>query len=343
MLNRKKQLNEHRKRQIVKNWLSSFVTTSAVLVSAVVISQTAPSAEFLNVGSVGTSVYYEVQIEDESLSLYEDSIKIVAKSSLDEKVQAAFVGYNEGVFYDLQPNVEYIISVIGNTGFGEYDLISKTVKTTKNYGGELISATFTESYYQSLECEVKGLYNDLKNEISELKVVYSYHMLEEHFQEMEPLEQIIEEQFFTIQIYDIPKVNGYLQISLIATLNSEETVVLDEKTFNSPYIVNAYAYASYMMQENIIGATVYPDVYLEDASYYVVLKQNEEIIEQKNVALTLMNEYEENYYIGEVSFNNILTNSYYTVEFFITYKNPNTNETQTQLFYTETVATFALS
>jgi len=283
-----------------------------------------------------------VQIEDESLSLYEDSIKIIAKSSLHKEEQVATVGYNEGVFYDLQPNTEYSISVVGNTGFGEYDLISRTIKTTKNYGGELISATFTQNYYESFECEIKGLYNDYKNEISELKAVYSYHILEEHFQEMEPMEQIVEDNFFVIEIYNLPKINGYLQISLIATLNNEEIVVLDEKIFNSPYIVNAYAYA-YMMQENIIGATIYPDFYLQNATYFVVLKQNEEIIEQKNVALTLMNEYEENYYIGEVSFNNILINSYYVVEFFITFKNPNTNETQTQLFYTETIATFALS
>jgi hypothetical protein len=125
-------------------------------------------------------------------------------------------------------------------------------------------------------------------------------------------------------------------------LNTEEVVTLDQKTFYTPYLVNAYAYA-YMIEENVVEAVVYPDAHLQNATYFAVLKQNGQVVEQKNVTLSLMSEYEENYYIGQVAFYNILINNEYTLEFYVKYTNEHTNKEVTTLFKTENVVTYVMS
>jgi hypothetical protein len=435
---RKANLNERRKRQLVQNWISSFVVTSVVVVVAVISPTTASaSANILSLESVGTNVYYQVEVLDEGNTLDESSLKIIAESNIESVEESLKIGEDCGVFYDLRPNTQYTISVMGSSGFGEYILTEQTIQTktkyitpasadlnrlesigtdiyysvimldddktlidvsikiiaydgitniiqeliigqnegvfenltentiynvkvvavdsinrecifaehtietTRDYSGQFISADFVvdDNNPEMFTFEGGLSYIDYKSEIKDIYIDYSYFMNsqgeEEEPYEIEFENILVTNSQFTFIILDIPKVSGYLNIKLIVILTDDTAIVLDEKTVNSPLIINAYAYVNYV-GETFIEAVVYPDMYILDASYYAIIKSGDVIIDQKDITIEL---YQESYLVGNIVFDNLIPLSEYVIEFYIRYVDSNTLVLTNLLFDTVNVLT----
>ena len=325
---------QQRKRQIVQNWLSSFVVTTVVAV-AVILSPKPPVANFLELESVGTDIYYQVQIENQDENFNAQSLKIVAKSPLDTQQQTLQFGQTEGSFSALLPNTEYVVSVLTSSGFGDFSLAKQTVKTTTPYGGRIVSAELIEDEYQeSFLCSVSVAYSDYKNMFQEVYVSAVYHFTE-HYQE-QPQEvaidfedQIVLENQFSFTLHNIPRINGYLTLTLNALLQDEQVLVLQEKTIYSPFIVQAYAYLSFVGETSVEGA-VYPDMALDGATYFAILKQNEQIVSQQIIEI-IADEYQY-FEMGTVIFENLDRNTDYVLEFYIRVVNPTSEIEIEQLF-----------
>jgi hypothetical protein len=131
---------------------------------------------------------------------------------------------------------------------------------------------------------------------------------------------------------------GTLHLILEATLQDDTIAVLDEKEVSSPTIIYAYAYLD-NVSETQITVIVYPDLELVNASYYIVLKNNDVVVEQKNVELILYDEYEWQYYMGVVTFDELVPYQTYELECYVSYLNPDTQIQKTQLFLTLSVIT----
>ena len=264
-------ISDRRKKQIVQNWLSSFVVTSVVVVAAVFVAPKEVSASFLSLETIGTDVRYSVEIIDEE-STYADTLKIVAESAIDKRQQTLLSGTTEGFFYELLPNTEYTISVVGSSGFGEHALTKETVKTTSNYQGLIVNAEFSDGEYnETLNCSVEVAYSDYKSEISEVYLKYRYMIIGEEFYEpyvMEFYSTLVDSKHFTYNIEYLPRHTGYLELELEAVLVSEEVVVLDSKTFYSPVItqepiVITQASVNYLSLE-IVGTHINYSLEVED-------------------------------------------------------------------------------
>lgn len=332
--NKKEQMNDRRKKQIVKNWLSSFLTTSIVVTSVLFIVPTAPTAEYLSLEAIGRDVYYEIQIEDVENALLENTLFIEAKSPLDTQRQELEHGQGYGWFYGLNANTKYKISVVGSIGYGEFNLVTQEVLVKEDYGAEILRAEYFEEYLysQTLGCSVDVAYSDYKNEISFIYLNYAFIPIDQvdnpiFWDNLEYTQEEVVSTYYNTTIFNIPKVEGYLHFMIEAIFIDNRVEVLQEKQVYVPTIVNAYIYI-----ENVTDSTVelfvYPDESILDANYSVTLIQNEVIVEQKEVVFV---EIEPGYHEGMLAFENLQLGQEYEVEFYITFYDSQLNEQTTRL------------
>lgn len=326
---KKVQISNRRKAKIIQNWLSSFVVTAAVLVAAAVLIPKTPSATIVQLVTVGTDIFYEVEVlaeEDNG----ESSLKILAESNLHNAQQPLHAGMTSGQFSALRPNTEYTLSVVGNSGFGNYLLTKQTVKTGADYEGKFLQAeiiTQEWDYEQTFACDYTVAVSDLKNQFSEVYVSGFYSMGEEIIT-LEP--QTIQSAYSTNHIEYLPRMNGILTLQLSAVLVNGESVLLDEIQVTSPFVVQAYFYLEYSAETSASFA-VYPDETLENAVYFIKLFKEEDVIEQKEAVMEIM---QESYTMGFVTFENLLPQIEYSAELYITFLNPVSNTTETTLLQT---------
>ncbi|MGD9901629.1 MAG: hypothetical protein AB7S44_03740 [Spirochaetales bacterium] len=334
-IKRKELIDDRRKKQIVHNWLSSFVITSVVAVSAIVASPASSiTAHFLELANVGTDIYYQVEVMADENALDDGSLKIVADNNIETVESEIYLGESEGFFYDLMPNTTYKVSIMGSAGFGEYAIETQTVYISNSYGGTLLGAEFTpDEYQEGFTCSVHGIYTDSKNQISEVYVDATYFITGEGQMGEEGInlgEQTILDEDFYFELYSLPYMNGYLRLTLYALLNDETTVVLDEKNYYAPTVIHAYAYVDYIGLD-FINFVLYPDSSLLNSSYYVLLNSGGELVERIDVEL-VPDEYMPEYLMGYITFEGLNASLDYVAEFYVNYTDSITSEEKTQMF-----------
>jgi hypothetical protein len=142
---RRASMTDRRKKQIVQNWLSSFVVT-AVVVVAVSVSNTSTKTEatFTQLDTLGTEIFYEVSLLEPGDNVDPESLKVVAESQLGSRESKLSAGVNQGVFSSLSPNTEYTVSIVGSKGFGNFTIESRKVRTTEGSGGTILDLSFIE-------------------------------------------------------------------------------------------------------------------------------------------------------------------------------------------------------
>ncbi|MGD9605370.1 MAG: hypothetical protein AB7V00_04380 [Bacilli bacterium] len=288
---RKKQFWEKQKRLIVQNWLSSFVVTAVVVVAAVVIAPRIPSASFIDTEVFGNDIFFQVEVIDEDAMIDMDSLKIVAKSPLEEHYQPLNLGRQQGSFGTLEPNTEYDLLIYAKYGFGEGVLAKTTLKTEANYGGQIVNwqevALDPMQTQEMLLMDISTRYNDLKSEIASVNLQFATLYLEEV-----PIDGSFPTNL-TYQTYPIAEFYQTTQIELWAyetvqiylvleaTLKTNEVVVLDQKTFPSPLQLNASIFHS-DIGSDFIKLMVYPDFHTrKDIVYEINLLQDSQVLKRE--------------------------------------------------------------
>jgi len=328
---RRKKNIDRRKQQMVRNWLSSFVVTVAVVVAVVVFSPVAPQANFISVEAFGTDIFYHVKVEDVDGTITPGSLKIIAENPLEYYEQELPIGTKSGAFEGLKPKTEYTVSIKAKRGFGEEVLSKETIKTDENYGGRIITyqpVETTDPYQYEVDYVVGTSYNDIKEEIQLVQLKYTYLYEYDPETTVDPLEN----DFTTIMVtaYQqtsilerIPNHNVYVFIQLEAQLKTGEWVILHKIMFRIPIILDAFVYVD-DGGPNYLKVSVYPDYEtIDELDYFVRLIRNGVILKEVVVPKTTTGTH---YGGSTILFDRLKVFTNYHVELVAQYVDPSTNE-----------------
>jgi hypothetical protein len=337
---------DRRKKQAVENWFSSFMVTAVVVVAVVVLAPIAPKATFLRIEPFGSDLFYQIEVVDEGETITPGTLKIKAENSLESYEVEIPLGISSGAFEGLKPATTYTVSIVAKRGFGEEVLQQHEITTESNYGGRIIEATpeLMESMYMNeviYQYFIKTSYNDRKNEISyvELQYAYMYEYIEGETEEPSEYDITIFEinQFNqTTLIEYVPGYNGVLFLRLVATLHTDEVVVLDQIIVQTPLHLESYLYIDVIGATNI-DVTLYLDFNsTTDVKYYVRLVQNSVILKEYQVIEDPNLEHYDGY---QYQFDNLTVDTFYHVILFATYTDPSTLQFQEKILVNERIMT----
>lgn len=298
IFDKQKKLQDQYKRNFVQNWLASFLVVSVVVVVAVFQPQPA-SARFLRVEAVGTDIYYQMEVIDDSNTLSLDTLKIVAESSLDKVSYSSTLGFTSGSFQSLRPNAEYEISVRASKGYGEFALTKTKVRTIADYAGKILDARYNADNENDQEHQyiLQIAYSDRKSELKSVYLSYTFTSFENSEIMIFPSIPITS-NYLEFVLEGIPKVRGLINLQLLAQTLDDDIITLDTKELVTPY--NFYT-SIYVVDvgEKYISVSAFVETESEmDVLFFVNLFSGSRLIE----SITLQPYDEESHYSGDDSY-----------------------------------------
>ena len=136
---RKKLINDNRKRHFIRQWLSSLAVTTVVVVAAVIAPSSPPNATFERIGTFDDAIYYDVVVTDTSSTMNPETLKIIVESQYDQFEIPLEVGFNTGMVEGLRENTKYDVLVVGSRGYGSETLVKESLTTFVRSGGAILS------------------------------------------------------------------------------------------------------------------------------------------------------------------------------------------------------------
>lgn len=349
---RKKKFFDKQKKLMIQKLMSSFAITVVVVVIAVTIVSKIPKAEIVKAEAFGSDVYYEVKVTDDDYKIISGSLYIVAYNATESHEISLELGLQTGHFGDLKANTDYEIVVNADYGYGKGILASSKVTTSSNYGGRItnwqedVSGNLMNN--EILSYNVYTSYNDLKQEIQSVVLKYAYVYQDEITDEL----YIPDSSLFTVLeitsmqqttlLSNIYNENIRIYLILEATLITSETIILDQKYFDTPLKLYSSLYIS-DVGPNYLIASLYADYYKrQDITYIVNLIRDGEIIETKTYDYTDFVSSNENEYMEsqiEIVFNGLPVGTEYHLQLIAMYPNLDSGIKEYQELYFFDVAT----
>ena len=356
---RKNKFWDKEKKLLIQKLISSFAITIVVVVVAVTIVSKIPNANILKVEAFGNDIYYEVEVIDNDCQIISGTLAIVAFNATEYHEIFLGIGNQSGSFGSLKANTTYDIAIYADYGYGKGTLDSSKITTLSNYGGKITNwqkiNSNTSSMMETLHYNIYTSYNDLKGEISSVVLKYAF-VYQDRISDDLFFPDNSEFQIFPISysqqttlLSDIPNENVRIYLILEATLTTSETIILDQKQFDTPFRFYSSLYVS-DVGPNYLSVSFYPDYYQrQDVVYIVNLIKNGEIIEQrtftaKDFSLTTDGEHGESESI--IKFNNLQTLSKYHLQLIAEYPNLITKREESQelqFFDTSTTASYKIT
>ncbi len=234
------------KRQTVLKWIAGFTVTVAVTVISAFAPAAAAEARFLNVSAAGTDITYELYL-DASLGDSPDAeLRVLARDQFGDREQKLSPGMSSGVFTDLRPDTEYRLLIEIDSGFGWRTLAKTTVRTDPGPGGAIVGYTVEETgEYQwetFLTYAVSLHVSDPDGAFAEVSFRYQYLPLSE-LAEPDPFGYATVAVTSADQIVLLPPIwkSEYRFFWILqATTATAETVILDQRTFDTAPVFFAY-------------------------------------------------------------------------------------------------------
>jgi len=326
---------EQRKRQSLLKTLSSFTVTTVVATVAFFLPVDATA--ILSAQSVGNAIYYEVNVSDPESAIVEGTLYIEAKNNLNEQTQDLAIGQSSGVFLDLTPDSDYVLTVHANQGFGDKTLATQTVHSGAGIGG-LITDTLllTErdplQHFMPLSYQVNFFVNDPNMEIASLRLRYAFLLPYEMQENPVPADDAYTEIGVDIHslstiISDIPDFNATVFLFFEANLLSGETIVLAHKIFRTPVRLECSLYQT-SAGPTFIEATFYGDYsIIPSIAYTIHFYSGVERIHTQTVTKDLASMNDD---MRVFRWENLLPSSLYRVEVIAEYSDPETGSTVTE-------------
>ncbi|MDD3382123.1 MAG: hypothetical protein PHT83_01285 [Bacilli bacterium] len=329
----KKQNEKNSRLEIIKSWMSSFVVTVVVVVVAVVVIPKSPEASIDNLTVFSNEVAYQVSITDQDEAITKDTLKIVLENQMEYYESRLSLGLNSGIFEGLKENTTYKMYILGDKGFGNEKLITKSLVTKAISGATITSfekLETEESYY--LDYQVNYLVKDYLNEYQSVNI--SYGIITEEYEETPYYETIeITDYNSNIIINDIPNYNSKIHILINALVNGEAKVLYETYYF-TPFNVNSSLYISTLLSNKAI-VSFYPSFIVEDIVYKVLLKEGSKVLEQRVFDKTV----ELDHYGIELEFLDLKATREYTLILEANFTNPETLRKENLIVNTETFTT----
>lgn len=327
----KKQFQKKSRLEILKSWMTSFALTASAVIVAVTVIPSSPKAEINQIQIFKNQVVYQVEITDADNALQSNSLEIILENQFEHYSVPLVLGVNVGNFSNLNDGTAYQMHVMGDKGFGQEKLASRSIVTEPNSGGAILGYTLLDSdnpYDVSYNIDLI-VYDDL-GEYTDIQLYYGIIGMDE----IEP------SQYFNITVPTGPstqfidqifQMNAHVYVYLEATLTNNETIILDELSFYTPLVFEAYYYLD-QVTDSSITVWMYPDFsFLEDTVYEYKLKKDGITVSTKYV--TNQDSSDTSMHDGRrVIFDGLKKDTKYVLEFKATYTNPYTLATESKTF-----------
>jgi hypothetical protein len=335
----RKQLEKHTKMNIVKTWLTSLTMTIGVVFLVVVFIPRSPEASFIQLTSYQHGVYYQVHVSDEDQALEVGTLKIVLSNQLENYEQSLSLGFSVGGFENLKENTNYKIDIMANKGFGYEVLASRSIKTDSIQGGIIASVQLLdldEDYLLSYRVDVRVF--DDENMYKEVFLyankIYPSYLLSDDFSSYDEQYQVSSNHEH-IHLEPIYKENVQYHLVLVAVLFNDETIILDEVYFHTPFHPYAYFYSDFASADEM--AYSFYHSYERDVivKYEIIILNQNRIIRTYTFESNPTGTYEHE--TGIVK--NLKPNTAYKIKVYASYVDPDDKTNKKMLIHEQSFST----
>ncbi|MBN2300301.1 MAG: hypothetical protein JXC31_03835, partial [Acholeplasmataceae bacterium] len=277
----KKQFQKKSRLEILKSWMTSFVITTAAVVVTVVAIPSSPKASINQLQIFQDQIVYQVEITDSDNAIQSNSLEIILENQFEHYAIDLDLGVNIGSFTELTEDTTYQLYVMGDKGFGNEKLASKTITTKPSSGGAILSYELLESSVHYNPIYDLGII--VRDQLNLYNLVTLYYGVI-GYDETEPFEYYsfdIADGESTITLDQIYQSNAQVHVYLEATLENNEIIILDELYFYTPINFELY-YSVEQVTESAIKVSFYPEFYqLSDLEYEFKLKKDGLVVSTK--------------------------------------------------------------
>jgi hypothetical protein len=294
MARREKDDRYYEEMQEKVNRLRQMFTTTSIGVAAVavvfILNPFSERARIIELKGFEDSIYYHVWI-NEGINFTEGSVALVFQTE-DEIFRIPLAkGETYGILKGVQPLTGYPARIEGSEGFGISTIVSSGVFSKNEPDFEMYKPVLVNSDKDELLIyNFETYYQDLKNEIKNLRLTYGFTPLQtgqyvEQYNENIQLDQLI-------QIKDIPnqnvliktKVTGDVPVKDAEGNVSIQNVLIDEDEFYTP-LYHESSYEIIRVIDSVIEYEVIPDYrYLQNVSYKITIFENGRALESRNLS-----------------------------------------------------------
>ncbi|MBI9010551.1 MAG: hypothetical protein JEZ05_11060 [Tenericutes bacterium] len=306
--------------QALKSIFSSFLITVTAVVVIVVVTPKSPKAEIQSLRAFNNAIIYSINVTDSDSAIIEDTLIVTLENQFEAYETTLVLGNNFGKFLDLQDDTEYKLKVLADKGFGLEVLDSQTIYTAPVAGGVLLSSELIEEGEWNYVYQLEYLVNDVFNEYKSIQVRYGY----KYNGEVEVFNYTTEALSFDDSSFIIDDANSNMEVFvyLEAVTQEDNTVILDEMSFLTPYQV----YASLSPME-VSNTTAEFSIWLEqseemDIEYEALLMINDYIVQRKSIIHDESEDLGMHHGGVTVEFTDLLMDQEYSVALLAKYQDP---------------------
>jgi len=234
------------KRQMLLKWIAGFTVTIAATVVAAFVPAAAAEATFLSVTAAGTDIAYEAYVDASLDESGDAAIRVVARDQFGDREQTVFAGRSSGVFTGLKADTEYRLLIEIDSGFGWRTLARTDVSTDPGPGGAIVGYSVEETggyQWETFQNYAVSIHvADPEGVFAEVGFRYQYLPLSQ-LSEPDPFGWTTVAVTSPDQIVQLPplwKTDYRFFWILQATTVTAETVILDQRTFDTSPVFFAY-------------------------------------------------------------------------------------------------------
>jgi hypothetical protein len=291
----RREFNEdyYRDQQEKVNRIRQMFTTTTVGATAVavvfVLNPFSERARIEELKGFEDSLYYHVWV-NESVNFTEGSLALVFETEEEVFRIPLQKGETYGILPGVKPITGYPARIEGSEGFGVNTIVSSGVFSKNEPDFEMYRPILVNSDKDELLVyNFETYYQDLKDEINNLKLVYGYTpLITGEYIELSD-EEITLDQL--IQIKDIPNQNVLIKTKITADVPikdaegniSIQNVALDEDEFYTP-LYHESSFEVIRVIDSVIEYEVIPDYrFLKEVSYRVTIFENDRELESRTL------------------------------------------------------------
>ena len=303
--------------QIFQNTVAATTSVAVVVVATPLFDNV--NAEFLELRLLENQIYYEVSVI-ESLGEEQEPagrpLRLIVENQFERIEVDLEYGLNANVLNNLRPNAQYTFTVQMDKGIVWTTLLSERVRTASEIAGIIGPATTVWS-----DAGRNVSLNVFTQAGGEEIQFYQFVVIDDG-QAILTIPAVEGEQ--TLE-FDLPLANKTYLFELQAITEASELRTLDSRSFNPKAVFNSTVSYDYLYPHQIlVKPQIIPDPFI-DAEYRLVLKQNGVVIE--------------NIRIQEDVLLQVSPNTTYTLEWVVTYLDPRTNQSYTDVLSVESMTT----
>jgi hypothetical protein len=308
----------YRKSQIIRHWIRALTLTVGVVF---VVSITIPKRPIAVIESVHVSehaIAYEVHVTDQDRAIVLGTLHVVLTSQLEQKERAIHLGYNSGIFDDLDPGVLYTFEVVASRGFGDERLASRKVETAPAREDLIwVRTDLTEKIEHGYVYYADVLLKEPIENYGDISFVIGYIFSDGNFSPHQTYLIRDGNTQVSFEVYD----NNYLVVLRLLEQGGEESRVLDEKQFYPPFRLTSSVYVE-TVSEHSAELDLYPDYVRNiDTVFDIVLYRGQVEIERHRLTNDMV---DDPYMPYQILYENLEEPSHYHIDIYATYTNPDT-------------------